>query len=193
MITKNSLSGDILKGQIYYIKSDNNIPIGTEIWADRPAVIVSNNTINKHSGFVNIVYLTSAQKRTHSPSHIKININNKQSIVMCEQIHCVDQSRLIKYLGTISLKNIKEIDKAISLSLGFNCDEINYSGIFKKWEYYMNKYHIDIQQDQINMNKITENTIIQNLKAELDITKKDRDAYKSLYEVREKQLNAKSK
>ena len=51
------------RGDIYYIVSNEHTPIGCEIWSDRPAIIVSNDTLNQTSGAVEIVYLSTTLKK----------------------------------------------------------------------------------------------------------------------------------
>ena len=102
-----------LKGDIHYIKSLDNTPIGTEIWSNRPAVIVSNNTTNSTSGFVNVVYLTTSFYKRICPTHITIDSDSKKAIALCEQIHTVDNSRIGPKLGSITYHEQLKIDKAL--------------------------------------------------------------------------------
>lgn len=51
----------IKRGDIYFIR-DTRQSIGSEQRADRPAVIVSNNANNKHSGVYEVVYMTTQPK-----------------------------------------------------------------------------------------------------------------------------------
>lgn len=57
----------IKRGDIYFIR-DTRQSIGSEQKADRPAVIVSNDANNKHSGVYEVVYMTT-QPKTDLPTH----------------------------------------------------------------------------------------------------------------------------
>ena len=87
-------------GEIYYIVNDPLQPsIGTELWSNRCGIIVSNNTNNKNSGFVEIVYLSTSTHKRLSPTHIPVISGTKKAIAICEQVHTVDNSRLKTYIG----------------------------------------------------------------------------------------------
>lgn len=70
----------IKRGDIYYIR-DTRQSVGSEQRADRPAVIVSNNTNNKHSGVYEVVYMTT-QPKTDLPTHFIIASALKPSTVL---------------------------------------------------------------------------------------------------------------
>ena len=63
------MNKDIKRGDIFYITDDPNRPaIGAEIWSDRPAIIVSNNVLNRTSKAIQIVYLSTSEKKKPSPT-----------------------------------------------------------------------------------------------------------------------------
>lgn len=68
----------VQKGEIWNIEQGSTTPTGTEIWANRPAIIVSNNSTNAKAGFVNVVFLTTSNKR-EMPYHIKVNSGGKEA------------------------------------------------------------------------------------------------------------------
>lgn len=160
------------KGQIYYIESkDDDVPKGSVIWSNRPGVIVSNDTNNKYGPVVNVVYLTSKPKKA-SPTHVPLKIKNTASTALCEQIHAVDKIQLKGYIGSLTEKELQNINAALQLSLNISDKNSNICGIFKKWESYIQKYKIydDEKQSQ-----------------EIDDLKKERDCYKMLVELYQKQ------
>lgn len=112
---------NIKKGDIYFISQDeNNSPTGNEMWANRPGVIVSNNLNNTHSNVVEVVYLTTNLKKLNIPTHVHIKNKNGQSVALCEQIHSIDKSRVKSYLDKVTYNELKQINKAIALSLNIN-------------------------------------------------------------------------
>ncbi len=109
---------NINRGDIFYIVS-NYQEEGSEQRAGRPAVVVSNNMCNQHSGVVEIVYLTT-QPKTDLPTHIDIRSATKPSIALCEQICSVSKDRLGNYIGTCSEYELQMLDAALLISLGID-------------------------------------------------------------------------
>ena len=172
------------KGDVYFVKSDDNkTPIGSEIWSDRPAVIVSNDTNNKTSPVIQVVYLTNSHRRMVSPMHVALPTCGVQSIAMCEQIHTIDISRLDKFIAHISPNELNDLDKAISFTLGI--EQASYKNVFRRWESYIRKHNIDIGVEQERLIETTHNQAIENLRKELEITRKERDSYKDLSKINE--------
>lgn len=110
-------SRKILKGQIYYVNKVGGSFIGSEQAAGRPAVIVSNNTGNRYSNVVEVVYLTT-QCKADMPTHIPISSARRPSIALCEEIVSVDKQRLGKYIGTITSEEMQQVNQAMMISLG---------------------------------------------------------------------------
>ena len=106
---------NIRRGDIYYITGAYGT--GSEQTGERPAVIVSNDTGNKHAPVVEAVYLTTKHK-TNIPTHVYINSAERPSMALCEQIVTVCKSRLERYMGSITVAEMRRIDRALSASLG---------------------------------------------------------------------------
>ena len=103
-------------GDIYYIR-DTRQSVGSEQRADRPAVIVSNNTNNKHSGVYEVVYMTT-QPKTDLPTHFIIASALKPSTVLCEQISSVYEERIGEWIGTLTPDEMKTLDQCLAVSIG---------------------------------------------------------------------------
>lgn len=106
----------IKRGDIYYIR-DTRQSVGSEQRADRPAVIVSNNTNNKHSGVFEVVYMTT-QPKTDLPTHFIIASALKPSTVLCEQISSVYEERIGEWIGTLTPDEMKTLDQCLAVSIG---------------------------------------------------------------------------
>ena len=104
------------RGEIYYVYP-SYAEVGSEQWAGRPAVIVSNNTNNKCSQTVEICYMTTKPKMD-LPTHVIVHATGKQSSVLCEQITTMDKSRLGDGGMCCNSKEMAQIDEALRLSLG---------------------------------------------------------------------------
>lgn len=176
------------RGQIYYVTSDpSSVPIGAEIWSDRPGLIVSNDITNKTSGAVQVVYLTTSIHRRPSPLLVKVTSGNRPAMANCSQIHSVDKSRLRQTLGTVTEKELADVDKALCFSLGIG--QQNYRSIFKKWENYIREYHIEVFEEiECLKASITDKTV-QILQKQIDILRKERDGYRALAESKQDLLD----
>ena len=104
------------RGDIFWIRQDNGA-VGSEYRKNRPAIIVSNEKNNTYSGTVEIVYLTTAEKKP-MPTHVSIDTMGKQSTALCEAIYTVDKERLENYYCTLTADEMKLVDQAVLVSLG---------------------------------------------------------------------------
>lgn len=108
------------RGDIYYIRGAYGT--GSEQRGERPAIIVSNDTGNAHAPVVEVVYLTTKRK-TIIPTHVYINSSQRPSIALCEQVVTICKSRLERYIGSITVAEMRRIDRALSVSLGIRGGE----------------------------------------------------------------------
>lgn len=108
------------RGDIYYIRGAYGT--GSEQRGERPAIIVSNDTGNTYAPVVEVVYLTTKRK-TIIPTHVYINSAQRPSIALCEQVVTVCKSRLERYIGSITVAEMRRIDRALSVSLGIRGGE----------------------------------------------------------------------
>ncbi len=106
------------RGEIYYIQS-NYQETGSEQRAGRPAVIVSGNLINNNSEVVEVVYLTTRPK-TDLNTHVLTRSAVQPSTILCEQIYSVSKQRIDQYVGTLTEKEMQEVDIALAISLGLD-------------------------------------------------------------------------
>lgn len=107
----------IYRGDIFYIENNFHSD-GAIISGSRPEIIVSNNLCNKHSDFVEIVYLTSKEKKP-LPTHVTI-ICKTPSTALCEQIFTVSKKRIGDFVRSCNEKEMKAIDTALKMSLGLD-------------------------------------------------------------------------
>lgn len=117
-IQVHSYKTTIERGDIFYVESDYQT-VGSEQRAGRPAIIVSNDTANKNSPVVEIVYLTT-QDKNDQPTHVEIRSSTKPSTALCEQIDSVSKTRLGDYMATCTQNEMMNIDIALAISLGLD-------------------------------------------------------------------------
>lgn len=107
---------EVRRGDIFYIANSKCYATNPSVEAGRPGIIVSCDELNEHSPSVEVVYLTTKDKKpmaTHVPILCKIN-----STALCETIYTVSKDRLGDYVRTCSDKEMAEIDKGMLHSLG---------------------------------------------------------------------------
>ena len=103
------------RGEVWWIEFDPSI--GSEIRKTRPAVIVSNNSANRHLSRVVVVPLTSSTARVY-PGEALIMLNNQPSKAVADQIMAADKSRVKTQVGTLSSDDLLEVENAIKIHLG---------------------------------------------------------------------------
>lgn len=118
---------NINRGDIFYAALDEN-PIGSEQTGIRPVVILQNDIGNIYSPTVIIAPITSKVKvKAKLPTHIFVKGDAKRlpknSLILLEQIRVIDKERLRYYVGTLSSKEMLEVDKGIIISLGIDIDK----------------------------------------------------------------------
>lgn len=87
----------------------------------RPAIVISNDVANENSPAVTVIPLTSNRKKGQLPTHVFISNPGLScsSIALCEQIHTLDKSRMIKKLGQITNPfTIKAVEYGLAVQLG---------------------------------------------------------------------------
>ena len=185
---KNVLKGakntvEIYRGDIFFVDGFAN---GYE--KGRPCVIVSNNTGNHFSNKVEVVWLTTADKKP-LPTHAEV-IAGQKATALCENIDTISKDRLTNYMRTCTQREMHAIDKALKVSLAL--DE-------GKGDTSENRAEIEALEEKIEMlcgqlecaekeNQLlrTAKPVFDEVATELkqDVLKAqiERDTYKQLYE-----------
>lgn len=104
----------IKRGEVYWIDLE---PVrGKEMKKIRPAVVVSNNTINEHAAIVIVCPITDARSKT-SVIHVLVEKGEanleKESIVHCGQIRAIDKERITDYIGKFSEDVMNKIEEGL--------------------------------------------------------------------------------
>jgi mRNA interferase MazF len=113
--TRQQQQFDVRRGDVYYI-NNNRGQRGNEIRKDRPAVIVSADFLNKHSGDVVVVFLTSQPKKDMQ-THVTIRTTGRVSEALCEQPTTVSVERLNNRIGSVTDREMQQIDIALQIAL----------------------------------------------------------------------------
>ena len=106
----------IKRGDMFY--ADLSPVVGSEQGGIRPVLIIQNDVGNKHSPTTIVAPITS--KILNLPTHVYLSANDDikySSNILLEQIRAVDKSRLKLFVCKLSEKKVKEINKALIISL----------------------------------------------------------------------------
>ena len=95
----------VKRGEVYLVNLEPTV--GSEIKKNRPCVIVSPDEMNKYIRTIIIAPMTT--KVRSYKSRVEIDFDGKQGQVMLDRIRAIDKQRLIKKLGNLSKKEIKEV------------------------------------------------------------------------------------
>lgn len=86
----------------------------------RPCVVVQNNRGNEAAHHTIIAPITDREKTL--PTHVFITADDqagkgKDSIIQCEQLRTIDESRVKEVFGILSSQRMAEVDAALKISL----------------------------------------------------------------------------
>lgn len=166
------------RGEIYYIKSLFTED-GCETRANRPAVIVSNDSCNEFSPVVEVAYLTTQPKKD-LPTHVFIRSSAYPSTVLCEQITSVSKERVNGYAGKCTKTELEAIDNALAISLGINFASAPAEPVVKMREPTEEELRQLVEELQKHPPKCEEPEEEPD-DTELVVLRTERDIYKKLY------------
>lgn len=111
---------EIKRGQIYYC--DMSPVVGSEQGGIRPVVIVQNDVGNRYSPTTIVCPITSVMTKKPLPTHITLKPLDCRlreiSVVLAEHLRTIDKRRLKDLVGIVPPTKMKEIDRALKISLG---------------------------------------------------------------------------
>ena len=108
---------NIDRGDIYYVDKDpRHIAVSSEIYAARPAIVLSSAMSIAQTGLATVVYLTTSPK-ADLPIHVKINCDGKKSIALCEQVNTVSIERFGTMMGVCSETEMEQIERGVCRAL----------------------------------------------------------------------------
>jgi mRNA interferase MazF len=109
--------GDIFLANLEPIK-------GSEQGGIRPVLIIQNDISNKHSPVTIIAAITSKIFDKEFPTNVFVSQKDskldKDSTILLNQIRTIDNSRLIKKIGSLDSLIMNQVDKSLKVSLFLN-------------------------------------------------------------------------
>ena len=108
----------VRRGDVYL--ADLNPAIGCEQGGIRPVLVLQNDIGNLYSPTTIVAAVTAKQTKKKLPVHTPISacMFRTDSTLLLEQIRTIDKCRLQAYLGSINQKEMRDIDRALKLSIG---------------------------------------------------------------------------
>jgi mRNA interferase MazF len=108
------------RGEVYLVSLDPTV--GAEIQKTRPAVVIQNDAANRRSPITIVAAITSQFEEPLYPTEVHVRAPEGglkvDSVVPLNQIRSVDKARLVRRLGVLKTGTMKELDRALFLSLG---------------------------------------------------------------------------
>lgn len=115
------MDGQIKRGEIYY--ADLSPVVGSEQGGVRPVLVLQNDVGNKYSPTVIVTAITSQLGKAKLPTHVELSAEQynlpKNSVALLEQIRTLDKRRLQEKVTVLSQDKMREVNKALLISLGF--------------------------------------------------------------------------
>lgn len=108
------------RGDVYLVNFDPTI--GAEVKKTRPAVVIQNDIGNRWSPITIVAAMTSRFEDPLYPTEVLVRASEGglevDSVVLLNQLRSVDKARLVRRLGALKVQTVKEVDRALLLSLG---------------------------------------------------------------------------
>ena len=102
------------RGEVYWVALDP--VVGSEIRKTRPAVIVSNDAMNRHGSRVVVVTLTSNVEGCY-PGEALVQVKGKPARALGDQLRSIDKVRLRRKLDTLAQAEVQALDGALRVTL----------------------------------------------------------------------------
>jgi len=106
----------IKRGDLFWVDFDPSK--ATEIQKIRLSIVCSNDILNENSSRIIVAPITSNLKKIYSFEYAIKGSAGLNGKAMLDQMRSIDKSRLGKKIGSLSLKEMQEIDYIIKFVLG---------------------------------------------------------------------------
>lgn len=175
------MSNSYYRGEIYYVNSGQQNETGSVQQGGRPAIIVSNDIGNEAGPVLEVVYLTTQEKKP-LPTHVQIMSAKMPSTALCEQIVTIYKDKVGDYIGQCSIAEMKKIDGALAVSIGIGMN-IKGKPLVEKWRDAVEWKPESKESASSSVNSV-EAKKVSKIEDQLEIARltAERDVYKKLYE-----------
>ncbi len=115
------MPGKCTRGEVIKINFDP--AVGSEPKKTRPCLVVQNDIGNKFSPVTIVAVITGAE---NVPRRYPVDVPvrkgeaglEKDSVIQCNLIRCVDESRIGASLGHVTPATMEQVEQALRISLG---------------------------------------------------------------------------
>jgi mRNA interferase MazF len=90
--------------------------LGSEIKKTRPAIVVSNDAMNRYSQRIVVMPLTSHVDKCF-PGEALVTIQGKLARALGDQLRSIDKVRLRKRIDTLAQSDMRKVDEALAVTL----------------------------------------------------------------------------
>jgi mRNA interferase MazF len=105
------------RGEVYWVELDP--ALGTEIRKTRPAVVISNDSLNRYGSRVVVLPVTSNVDSLF-PGEARVEIRGNPARVLGDQLRSIDKSRLKSRIGTLSRDEVLDVEQAVRITLALS-------------------------------------------------------------------------
>lgn len=109
---------EVKRGDVFLV--DFNPARGSEQAGFRPALVIQNDVGNKYSPTTIVAAISAAPEREY-PFLVRVSAGEggleKDSAVNASQILTIDKTRLVRKMGRFSAERMRQVDRAIKISL----------------------------------------------------------------------------
>jgi mRNA interferase MazF len=110
----------IKRGEVYKFRVSRKETEGTEQQKNRPAVIISTNRLNKKKVRYVAVPITSKKIDLIRDFEFPVLVEGKRGKALCDQVRVYNKSRIIRKMGNLSEREMKEIGERVLYLLDFD-------------------------------------------------------------------------
>jgi mRNA interferase MazF len=107
--------GWMKRGEVWWVNFDPSV--GGEIKKTRPAVIVSNDSSNRHMNRVQVIPTSSKTGKLY-PCEAYITVEKQPSKAMADQIMTVSKECLLDKIGMLPQETMLDINHVLKVQLG---------------------------------------------------------------------------
>lgn len=93
----------VARGDVWLVALDPTI--GSEIQKTRPCVVVSPLEMHDYLRTVMVAPMTTGSRA--APFRIPVNFQNKDGLILLDQVRALDKQRLIRRLGAVQAKSLR--------------------------------------------------------------------------------------
>src|SRR5689334_6479651 len=114
------MPGTCTRGMVLEVNLDP--AVGSEPKKTRPCVVIQNDVGNRHSPVSIVAVITGAENVPRKyPVDVPVQRGEggltKDSVVQCNLIRSIDESRFVRTLGHLSQQTMAKVDQALRISL----------------------------------------------------------------------------